>query len=100
MHLLVIEEQILRVDTPMLIVTVSRNSRCPETDDPVLVTFGARTVTGGDCVGQQNTTARPISSGTSVCFFVDAATIFLGPDQIYCFNVILDGVSGQCEKVL
>ena len=90
---LILNEQLL------LIITVRRNSLCPETDDPVLVTFGAMAVTGGDCVGQQNTTARPIPPGTSVSFFVDAATISLGPDQIYCFNVILDGVSGESTEM-
>ena len=100
-RVLVVERQVLSLETQQFDLVISRNSLCPETDSPVLVTFGAMAVTGGDCVGQQNTTARPIPPGTSVSFFVDAATISLGQDQIYCFNVILDGVTGEstlCDR--
>ena len=92
---LLVEEQILRLDTPVLIVTVRRNSECPETSSPVLVTFGARPANGGECVGQQNATARPIPPGATASFFVDAGSIFLGQDDIYCFIVILDEVPGE-----
>ena len=92
---LLVEEQILRLDTPVLIVTVRRNSECPETSSPVLVTFGARPANGGECVGQKNATSTPIPSGASASFFVNADSISLGQDDIYCFIVILDGVPGE-----
>ena len=79
----------------LLIVTVRRNRLCPETQSPVLVTFGVRAETGGECEGQQNATHMVISSGDSASFFVNAADILLGSNEIVCFTISLDGVPGQ-----
>ena len=93
-QILFIEEQTsLILNTQLLlIVTIRRNSLCPETDSPVLVTFGARPVAGGECEGQQNATEMVILSGDSESFYVEASTISLQSDDIICFIVSLDGV--------
>lgn len=97
---LVVEEKVsLILNTQLLlIVTVSRNKLCPETESPVLVTFGARAVAGGECKGQQNATQVVIASGKSVSFYVDADTISLGTDETVCFIVSLDGVPGRLQE--
>ena len=77
----------------VLILTVTKNRLCPETDSSVLVTFGARAVSGVDCEGQLNSTEIIISSGDSVTFYLDAAII--PSDATICFIVSLDGMSGK-----
>ena len=93
-RVLVVTEQVSLIVNGelLLIVTVRRNRLCPETQSPVLVTFGARAETGGDCEGQQNATHMVISSGDSASFFVNSATISLNSNDIICFIVSLDGV--------
>ena len=91
LSVLVVSEQI----SLMLIVTVRRNRLCPETKSPVLVTFGTRAVTGGECEIQQKATEMTISSGDSASFYVDVASMSLGPDETICFVDSLDGVPGS-----
>ncbi|CAI8044944.1 hypothetical protein GBAR_LOCUS24880, partial [Geodia barretti] len=96
MAVLVVSEQFsLMLNTQLLfVVTVRRNRLCPETKSPVLVTFGTRAVTGGECEIQQKATEMTISSGDSASFYVDAASMSLGPDETICFIVSLDGLPG------
>ena len=94
--LAVVEQTSLRVNRQLLsIVTVRRNSECPETSSPVLVTFGARPANGGECVGQQNATATPIPPGATASFFVDAGSISLGSEEALCYVVSLNGATGK-----
>ena len=96
-RVLVVTEQILVIVNSQLLfkVTIGRNRLCPETQSPVLVTFGATAETGGECEGQQNATHTVISSGDSASFFVNTATISLDSNEIICFIVSLDGVPGE-----
>ena len=101
MEVLVIEEQIsLMLNTQLLfIVTVRRNRLCPETESPVLVTFGTSAVGGaGECEAQQRAAEMVIPSGDSATFYVDAASISFNSDEAICFIVSLDGVSGMIQK--
>ena len=91
------ETQVLSLETQQFNITVRRNSQCPETSSPVLVTFGARPANGGECVGQQNATARPIPPGATASFFVDAGSISLGSEEALCYVVTLNGVTGERE---
>ena len=97
-RVLVMEEQILRLDTDTFKVVVRRNGLCPETDSPVLVTFGGRPVTGGDCEGQLNATEKIIPSRASASFYVNTTSISLRAGETYCFTVSLDGVAGELCK--
>ena len=96
-RVLVVTEQIsVIVDSQLLLkVTIGRNKLCPESQSPVVVTFGARAETGGECEGQQIATHTVISAGDSASFFVNTATISLGCNEIICFIVSLDGVPGE-----
>ena len=82
-----------------LSVTLSVNELCPsDTSYPVLVTFGTQPVDGGDCVGQMNATMSTISSGDSpVTFSVDANSICLGYNEVYCY-VINDDTGKYIEE--
>ena len=102
-EVLVVAEQIsLMLNTQLLfIVTVRRNRLCPETESPVLVTFGTRAVGGGgggECEAQQRATEMVIPSGDSATFYVDAASISFISDEMICFIVSLDGVHGTFKK--
>ena len=86
----------------LLIVTVTRNRQCPETQSPVIVAFGSRGAEAGPgavCEGQQNATESVIPSGDSASFYVDAADISLGPDETICFTITMNGVPGECKMV-
>ena len=92
-RILVVEEQILRLDTQWLVVVVRLNRLCPQS--PVLVTFGSRAVAGGQCQGQKNATEMVIISGASASFYINTSNISLGTDETYCFLVSIDGVVGE-----
>ena len=97
-EVLVIAEQIsLMLNTQLLfIVTVKRNRLCPETESPVLVTFGTRAVgSGGECEPQQKATEIAISSENTALFYLDPSTITMGSEEEICFIVSLDGVPGM-----
>ena len=101
MRVLVVAEQIsLMLNTQLLlIVTVRRNRLCPETESPVLVTFGTRAVAGGgECEAQQRATEMVIPSGDFATFYVDAASISFISDEMICFIVSLHGVHGTFKK--
>ncbi|CAI8013188.1 hypothetical protein GBAR_LOCUS8398 [Geodia barretti] len=85
----IVEKDLMLTTQLLLIVTVRKNALCPETKSPVLVTFGTRAVTGGECEIQQKATEMIISSGNSASFCVDAASITLGPDETICFIISL-----------
>ena len=93
MQILAVEEQILRLDTQLLVVVVRLNRLCPQS--PVLVTFGSRVVAGGQCQGQKNATEMVIISGASASFYINTSNISLGTDETYCFLVSVDGVVGE-----
>ena len=102
MEVLVVAEQIsLMLNTQLLlIVTVRRNRLCPDTESPVLVTFGTRAVAGGgECEAQQRATEMVISSGDSATFYVDAAFISFRFDEAICFIVRLNGVHSMLKKI-
>ncbi|CAI8002963.1 hypothetical protein GBAR_LOCUS3515 [Geodia barretti] len=90
LQILAVEEQILRLDTQLLVVVVRLNRLCPQS--PVLVTFGSRVVAGGQCQGQKNATEMVIISGASASFYINTSNISLGTDETYCFLVSVDGV--------
>ena len=96
-EVLVIEEQIsLMLNTQLLfIVTVRRNRLCPETESPVLVTFGTRAVGGGECEAQRKATEIAISSENTALFYLDPSTITISYEEEICFIVSLDGVPGM-----
>ena len=83
----------------LLIVTVRRNRLCPETQSPVIVTFGSAAVAEGRCRGQLNATEMVIPSGDSASFYVDAADISLLPGETICFIVSLDGIPGEFNGI-
>ncbi|CAI8036846.1 hypothetical protein GBAR_LOCUS20640 [Geodia barretti] len=88
----IVEKDLMLTTQLLLIVTVRKNALCPEIKSPVLVTFGTRALTGGECEIQQKATEMTISSGDSASFCVDAASITLGPDETIYFIISLDGV--------
>ena len=72
------EEGILRADKLELRVCVTVNGDCPETEYPVLVTFGSKPVGASDCVGQENVTRCPLSPGDLVSFSITSGHVFSG----------------------
>ena len=85
----------LSEDDDILSVTLSVNELCPS-DTPVLVTFGTQLVGGGDCVGQMNATVMTISPGDSpVTFSVDANTVTLEDNEVYCYIASINGTIGE-----
>ena len=88
----------LSEDNDILSVTLSVNEECPsDTSYPVLVTFGTQPEGGGDCVGQMNTTVMTISPGDSpVTFSVDANTVTLEDNEVYCYIASINGTIGEC----
>ena len=89
----------LSEDDDILSVTLSVNEECPsDTRYPVLVTFGTQPADGGgDCVGQMNATVMTISPGDSpVTFSVDANTVTLEDNEVYCYIASINGTLGEC----
>ena len=97
---LVVDQAFLRLNTELvLVVNVRANARCPVTVGSLtMVTFGATSVTGGDCDGQWNSTEMIISSGESVSFYADTDTISLTSDETFCFIVSIDRVPGESKS--
>ena len=92
-RLLVVEEQILDLDTKTFSVVVRQ--KCPETELPVLVTFGS--LAGGECEGQKNATEIDFSPEGLASFYVNAVDISLRPGETICFIVSLGGVPGEWQ---
>ena len=97
--LAVTEKASFKLNAQVLIVTVRRNRLCPETQSPVIVTFGSAAVAEGRCRGQLNATEMVIPSGDSASFYVDAADISLLPAETISFIVSLDGLAGEFNGV-
>ena len=87
----------LNNDDDELSVTLSVNQQCPtDTSYGVLVEFGTQSVDGGVCIGQMNASIMSITPGGSpVIFTVDANTVTLGDDEVYCYKASINSTLGE-----
>ena len=86
---LIVKEEIFRADKLGVRMTV--NGDCPQTEYPVLVTFGSKPVGTDRCVGQENVTRCPLSPGDLVSFSISSDHVSLGDGEVYCYFVSLNG---------
>ena len=91
------EEEIFRADKLGVRVTV--NGDCPETEYPVVVTFGSRSVGADGCVGQENMT-NSLSPGQSTTISLNIDSVCLRPNEEYCYIVSLNGAPGELYSYL
>ena len=76
-----------------LSVTVTINELClNDTNYLVLVIFGTRPSVNDDCIDQEKSVPKNISSGDSETF---AVSVTLEDGYIYCYTIIVNGVCGE-----
>ena len=87
-------------DDDELSVTLSVNQQCPsDTSYDVLVEFGTQSVDGGVCIGQMNASIMTITPGGSpVTFTVDANTVTLRNNEVYCYTASINGTIGEYSR--
>ena len=79
-----------------LSVTVTINELClNDTNYLVLVTFGTRPSENDDCMDQEESVPKNISSGDSETFAVSIDSVTLEDGYMYCYTIIVNGVHGE-----
>ena len=79
-----------------LSVTVTINELClNDTNYLVLVIFGTRASVNDDCMDQEESVPKNISSGDSETFAVSIDSVTLEDGYIYCYTIIVNGVRGE-----
>ena len=99
-RILIATNEMLNNDDDELSVTMSVNEQCPsDAGYDVLVEFGTQSVDGGVCIGQMNASIMTITpGGPSVTFTVDANTVTLGDDEVYCYMTSINGTVGEYSR--
>ena len=79
-----------------LIVTVKINKLClNDTNYLVQVIFGTRPIGNDDCIDQEESGNKTLSSGDSEIFSVSIDSIDLQDDYEYCYTIIVNGKRGK-----
>ena len=79
-----------------LSVTVTINELClNDTNYLVLVIFGTRPSVNDDCMDQEESVPKNISSGDSETFAVSIDSVTLEDGYMYCYTIIVNGVHGE-----
>ena len=79
-----------------LSVTVTINELClNDTNYLVLVIFGTRPSVNDDCMDQEESVPKNISSGDSETFAVSIDSVTLEDGYMYCYTIIVNGVRGE-----